>query len=73
MLLVAFLGPKFLSLEFWLYSVLLLLPLTWIGVAWLQLKLRFVQTDDEKLRKGRRVNSAAGVTLVSFVVLCWTF
>jgi hypothetical protein len=72
MLFVAFLGPKFLSLEFWLNSVLLLLPLTSIGVAWLQLKLRFVQTDDESLRRGRRVNGAAGVILVSLVVLCWT-
>lgn len=71
LLLAMFLGLRYLSFGAWVSSVVVVLPLTFVAVVWLQLRMPLTPASDDQVAAGRTCNNLLGMGLGAAVVLFW--
>lgn len=64
-------GAKFLSFFPWVLSLLLTLPLTFLGLVWLQLHLQLRPASSSALQSARAYNLMAGIAISTLGLLPW--
>jgi hypothetical protein len=64
-------GAKFLSFSPWVLSLLLTLPLTFLGLVWLQLHLQLRPASSSALQSARAYNMMAGIAISALGLLPW--
>ena len=64
-------GARLVSFHIWIWSLILLLPLTLLGIVWLQLHLNLLPALPGKIRSGRLCNLMACVAILALGLLPW--
>lgn len=71
LLLVVFLGLRYLSFGAWVSSVVVVLPLAFVAVFWVQLQMPLSPASAGQIEAGRTYNNRLGMGLGAVVVLFW--
>ena len=71
LLLLALAGARVLPFQVWIWSLIFVLPLTFTGIAWMQLHLKLVPALPTQIQSARWYNLIAGGLIATLVMLIW--